>query len=62
MKKPIPEEELWKLLFQCMSGLAYIHSNRIIHRNIKPSNLYLTDKKTIKIGDFGLSANKKNKE
>ena len=62
MKKPIPEEELWKLLFQCMSGLAYIHSNRIIHRNIKPSNLYLTDKKTIKIGDFGLSANKKNKK
>ena len=62
MKKPIPEEELWKLFLQCMSGLTYIHSNRIIHRNIKPSNLYLTDKKTIKIGDFGLSANKKNKK
>lgn len=45
-----------------MSGLAFIHKNHIIHRNIKPSNLYLTDEKTIKIGDFGLSANKKNKE
>ena len=62
MKNPVPEEELWKLLFQSMSGLAYIHKNRIIHRNIKPSNLYLTDGKTIKIGDFGLSVNKKNKE
>ena len=62
MKKPVPEEELWKLFFQSMSGLAYIHKNRIIHRNIKPSNLYLTDEKTIKICDFGLSVNKKNKE
>ena len=62
MKKPIPEEELWKLFYQSMSGLAFIHKNHIIHRNIKPSNLYLTDEKTIKIGDFGLSANKKNKE
>jgi len=62
MKKPIPEEELWKLFYQCMSGLVYIHQNHIIHRNIKPSTLYLTDKKTIKIGDFDLSANKKNKE
>ena len=62
MKKPIPEEELWKLLYQCISGLVNIHKNRIIHRNIKPSNIYFTDKKTIKIGDFSSSANKVNKK
>ena len=61
MKKPIPEEELWKLIYQCMSGLAYIHKNHIAHRNIKPLNIYLTDKKAIKIGNFALSVNKKNK-
>jgi len=51
-----------EIIFQSMSGLAYIHKNRIIHRNIKPSNLYLTDEKAIKIGNFCLSANKKKKE
>ena len=56
MGKPIPEEELWDLFYQCMSGLICIHKNKLIHRDIKPANLFLTDDKTIKIGDFGVSA------
>jgi len=60
-KKAIPEEELWKLFYQCMSGLVYIHKNNIIHRNIKPENLFITENKTIKIGDFSISAIRKIK-
>ena len=56
MNKPISEGELWELFYQCMSGLFYIHQNKLIHRDIKPANLFLTDDKTIKIGDFGVSA------
>ena len=56
MNKPILEGELWELFYQCMSGLFYIHQNKLIHRDIKPANLFLTDDKTIKIGDFGVSA------
>ena len=56
MNKPISEGELWELFYQCMSGLCYIHQNKLIHRDIKPANLFLTDDKTIKIGDFGVSA------
>ena len=59
MKTPVPEEELWQIFYQCMSGLSYIHQNDIIHRDIKPANLYLTDDKVIKIGDFGVSAKRK---
>ena len=58
MGKPIPEDELWELFYQCMSGLSCIHQNNLIHRDIKPANLFLTDDKTIKIGDFGVSANR----
>lgn len=36
-------------------ALAFAHENRIIHSDFKPSNLFLTDKGTIKIFDFGIS-------
>ena len=62
MKKQIPEEELWELIFQCMQGLVYIHNQNIIHRDIKPANLFMTDNKTIKIGDFGVSAIRKKRQ
>ena len=56
MGAPIPEDELWELFYQCMSGIICIHKNKLIHRDIKPANLFLTDDKTIKTGDFGVSA------
>ena len=59
MKKAISEDEILELMYQCMSGLCYIHNKKLIHRDIKPANLFLTDDKTIKIGDFGVSADRK---
>ena len=55
-KKPVREEEVWNILLQSMNALSYIHSKNIIHRDIKPANLFMTNDKTIKIGDFGVSA------
>ena len=55
-KKPVREEEVWNILLQCMNALKYIHSKKVIHRDIKPANLFMTNDKTIKIGDFGVSA------
>jgi len=40
---------------QTLSGLACLHYAGIIHRDIKPYNLLLTDDDTVKICDFGLS-------
>ncbi len=43
-------------LEQVCAGLGHAHQNGIIHRDIKPQNLLLTeDRKTVKIADFGVA-------
>ena len=54
--KPVREVEVWNILLQSMNALEYIHSQNVIHRDIKPANLFMTNDKTIKIGDFGVAA------
>ena len=36
-------------------ALEYVHARKIIHRDIKTQNVFLTGSKTIKVGDFGIS-------
>ena len=52
----IPEEELWNIFLQCLTGLAYVHKMGVIHRDIKPANLLMDNNMIIKLGDFGVSA------
>ncbi|MFH2059287.1 MAG: protein kinase [Pseudomonadota bacterium] len=42
-------------LIQILEGLSRLHEAKIIHRDIKPFNIMLTDMGTAKIVDFGLS-------
>ena len=49
------EETIQDWLIQTCQALKYIHSKHIIHRDIKPHNIFLTKKGSIKLGDFGIS-------
>ncbi|KAM9960090.1 hypothetical protein ACTFIW_009215 [Dictyostelium discoideum] len=52
------EEVIWRTLLQILSALQEIHNRKdgvILHRDIKPGNLFLDENKNIKLGDFGLA-------
>jgi len=40
---------------EIINGIYYLHDKRIMHRDIKPNNIFLTKDARIKIGDFGIS-------
>jgi len=50
-----------KLINQLLDVFVYIHSKNLIHRDIKPLNIFLDKDFNIKIGDFGLATIKKTK-
>ena len=51
----LPESIIWKFFIQICLGLRYIHSKKILHRDVKLINLFLTDNDEIRIGDLGVS-------
>ena len=55
-RKRLIEIEVQCYLLQVISSLKYLHSHRVIHRDIKLGNIFLSEKMEIKMGDFGLAA------
>ena len=49
------EMEICHWFIQICLALEYVHGRRVIHRDLKTQNLFLTGNKTIKVGDFGIS-------
>lgn len=44
-----------EIILQICNGLIKAHNNNIVHRDIKPGNIFLTNEGTVKILDFGLA-------
>ncbi|MFZ5571035.1 MAG: protein kinase domain-containing protein [Thermodesulfobacteriota bacterium] len=51
----LPVEKAFAYTRQILAGLDCLHSAGIVHRDIKPFNILLTDQDGVKIGDFGAS-------
>ena len=54
-RKRLTEIETRSYIAQLVHGIQYIHSKRVVHRDLKLGNLFLNTNMQLKIGDFGLS-------
>uniref|UniRef100_A0A8C5FVA6 Male germ cell-associated kinase n=1 Tax=Gadus morhua TaxID=8049 RepID=A0A8C5FVA6_GADMO len=53
--KMFTENEIRNIMFQVISGLAFVHKHGFFHRDMKPENLLCMGPELVKIADFGLA-------
>jgi NIMA (never in mitosis gene a)-related kinase len=51
--KYIKEETIWSYMIQMCNGLGLMHGRNVLHRDLKPKNVFLTGKNHVRLGDLG---------
>ncbi|MFH4976742.1 hypothetical protein AB6A40_003451 [Gnathostoma spinigerum] len=55
MSAPFTEAQVKCIILQLLEALVYLHKNHVVHRDLKVSNLLLTNDGCLKVADFGLA-------
>jgi len=53
--KMLNENKIWKYFIQICLGIAYLHSKKVLHRDLKSLNIFLTKNDGVRIGDLGVA-------
>lgn len=61
-RETFDEHQVLRWLTQIALGLKHLHQRHIIHRDMKPQNIFLTKNDDLRIGDFGISKRLGNKK
>ena len=59
-RSSLPMGEAIDIMMQLAAALNYAHKHGIVHRDVKPDNIYLMGDGTIKLGDFGIAQSDTN--
>ncbi len=54
-KKKLSPNQVLDVIYQCAKGLDYVHRQNVIHRDIKPGNIMLSNEGEVKIMDFSIA-------
>ncbi len=55
VKNHFEESQVRNWMIQIAFALKYLHNKKILHRDLKPQNIFMTKSKLLKLGDFGVS-------